>query len=574
MQKEILAFIIENNLSPFVNKKTLVRNSEDSIYKTKDAKAVHNKLISQISQNFLFSDTNSILDSFYFTDKIAEIKKRQEFFKTITKNLNNSFLREIQNPKPTWSPKYEVLAITSNEKTFMELKQLGCPTRYVTTPDDIRDLESVDIIQAVDCDELERYLEQLNQTIMLNSTDDVYLERYLETLSGWKKNLDVIENNTSNPEIKEIVTKLKELLALIDSAKIEKVTTEKIEQAIETINENISERIKTVSISGKELFEMLSKGSFSKEIYNIIDEEIEKTGLDGGLFNKTIPVALNEEEADKFIRKQDSNEFVSLSEKIKRKANELKQVPEKLEKLEHLLLLEDFYSGISQYIKEEYKIPEHGEEFLFIDSKNLFLDKPQPISFLLNNTHKCSILTGANSGGKTTLLEHIIQLISLFQLGLPVSGEIKMPLFTDVYYFAKNKGSISKGAFETLLTQMSKINPGKQTIILADEIESVTEPGVAGKVLCATAEYFIKKSCYVIIATHLGQEIQKSLPQNARIDGIEAKGLDENYELIVNHNPVLGRLAHSTPELIIEKMARSKSDSNEYINYVFGWIKK
>jgi dsDNA-specific endonuclease/ATPase MutS2 len=147
-----------------------------------------------------------------------------------------------------------------------------------------------------------------------------------------------------------------------------------------------------------------------------------------------------------------------------------------------------------------------------------------------------------------------------------------MPIFSEVYYFAKNKGSISKGAFETLLTQMSKINPGKQTLILADEIESVTEPGVAGKVLCATADYFIKKGCFLVIATHLGQEIYKNLPSGARIDGIEARGLDENYELIVHHNPILGKLAHSTPELIIEKMARSKQ--SDYISFVFESLRK
>ena len=135
-----------------------------------------------------------------------------------------------------------------------------------------------------------------------------------------------------------------------------------------------------------------------------------------------------------------------------------------------------------------------------------------------------------------------------------------MPIFSEIYYFAKNKGSASKGAFETLLTQMAGIKPGSRTLILADEIESVTEPGVAGKVICATAEYFLNKDCFLVIATHLGQEIQKNMPRFSRIDGIEAKGLDENFDLIVDHNPVLGRLASSTPELIIEKMANSKPE--------------
>ncbi len=108
---------------------------------------------------------------------------------------------------------------------------------------------------------------------------------------------------------------------------------------------------------------------------------------------------------------------------------------------------------------------------------------------------------------------------------------------------------MSKGAFETLLTQMSEIQPGEKTLILADEIEAVTEPGVAGEIIVSTAEYFIEKNCFLVIATHLGQEVKDLLPDKCRIDGIEARGLTENYELIVDHNPVLGKLANSTPEM-------------------------
>jgi dsDNA-specific endonuclease/ATPase MutS2 len=179
---------------------------------------------------------------------------------------------------------------------------------------------------------------------------------------------------------------------------------------------------------------------------------------------------------------------------------------------------------------------------------------------VLDQGTRCSILTGANSGGKTTLLEHIVQLISLQQLGLPVKGIVSLPLFTEVYYFAKNKGSATKGAFETLLHQLASIVPGKHTLILADEIEAVTEPGVAGRMICATVEYFLQEGCFLVIATHLGQEIQPLLPAGSRIDGIEAKGLTDTFELIVDHTPVLGRLARSTPELIIQRLAYISSE--------------
>jgi hypothetical protein len=570
MQKEIIKFIIENNLGPFNS--SSIKSEEESIYKTKDGKSIHNKVISSICKNFIFEDSSKILNLFSFIDNPVELKKRQEFFKGITRNLDNSFLKDIKTPTSNWSPKYDITAVTSNEKTFLELKSLGCPVKYITSSEDVANLEGCDIIQVVDCEEFQTYLEQLNQAIFINKIEDVYLERYLEMLSGWKKNLEILNDNVSDSEMKELIISLKNLISLTNSNSEEKITMEKVESALEEINDEISEKIKNISISGSQLFEMLSKNNLSKEILEIIDKEIEKTGLAEELFNKTIPVTLDEKEVAKVMREQDSNEFVIFSEKIKRKSQELKSIPEKIKRIENIILLIDFYAGISKFIKEGYRPAEISDIFLMEDSMNIFLENAQPISFILDNGHKCSILTGANSGGKTTLLEHVIQLISLFQIGLPISGNVKMPLFSEIYYFAKNKGSISKGAFETLLTQMSKINPGKQTLILADEIESVTEPGVAGKVVCATAEYFIKKGCFLVIATHLGQEIQKNLPALARIDGIEAKGLDENYELIVSHNPILGRLAHSTPELIIEKM--TKAGNNAYIHHIFSSVKK
>jgi dsDNA-specific endonuclease/ATPase MutS2 len=574
MQKELVEFIIENKLSPYNRNKTPIKEESESIFKTRDAKSIHNKVINKIAENFFFSDTSCLLDAFKFTQSAGEIKMRQTFFSSIPKEIKNDFLAEIKIPESSWKPKYDIVAVTENEKTFIELKKLNVPVKYLTSEEDVMDLENCDIVQAVDCENFQPYLEQLNQIIFVNDVSDVYLERYVELLSGHKKNLEVLEKNEASEEVKRIIEELKPLLLLTSEAKTEKLSRDFVENALERINDNISERIKNVSVSGSALFEMLSKNSLSRELMDIIEEEIEASGIAEEIFNKSIPVTLDEQEFNKIVKEQDSNAFVNVSEKIKRNSTELKKVPEKLARLENLLLMIDFYAGITKFIKEDFSYPEFSEEMLILDSRNIFLESPQDISFLLDNQSRCSILTGANSGGKTTLLEHVIQIISLFQLGLPASGKIKMPVFTEVYYFAKNKGSMNKGAFETLLTQMSKIETGKQTLILADEIESVTEPGVAGKILCATSEFFIKKNCFLVIATHLGREIKEHLPNGARIDGIEAKGLDENYELIVNHNPVLGRLAHSTPELIIEKMANTPKTKSEYIDFIFKWVKK
>ena len=41
---------------------------------------------------------------------------------------------------------------------------------------------------------------------------------------------------------------------------------------------------------------------------------------------------------------------------------------------------------------------------------------------------------------------------------------------------------------------------------------------------------------------------------DVRVDGIEAQGLDENYNLIVDRTPRIDYFAKSTPELILKRM--------------------
>ncbi len=64
--------------------------------------------------------------------------------------------------------------------------------------------------------------------------------------------------------------------------------------------------------------------------------------------------------------------------------------------------------------------------------------------------------------------------------------------------------------------------------------------------------------------THLGEEIISSirsiedkLPEDMRVDGIEAKGLDESLELIVDRQPVFYKAGKSTPELIVERLSKT-----------------
>lgn len=574
MEKEMIQLVRENSLSPFGKSRTALKFWGKNIFKTSDARAVHKRVLSKIYSEFVFPETGNLIGYFGFTNKIEDIKKRQEFFKKIKEEKipENSFLSGLAVPKREWKPKYDVIVVTENMNTFNELKKEGCPVQIILSERDILELEGRDLVQAIDCEEFSLALEKLPQVIFLNSHEEAYLERHLEHLSAWKKNLEFLKDKPIPQEIKELIEELFPLLELIEEKSLKKISKDEIESKIRNINQKISSKLKEMTISGDSLMEILQRGVFPSEIKNMLHNYLKEEDVPLNFVQIGIPIRMDEEEVEKAIQKQNSEGYLEISKRIKKNSGRISEIPNKLKELENKLLLFDFKSGISKLMREAESFPEFSDELSIEDSENILLPNPKKISFILNQENRCSILTGANSGGKTTLIEHIIQIIALFHLGLPIRGNAKVPLFTEVYYFAKNKGAMDRGAFENLLEQMSGITPGKSTLILADEIESVTEPGVAGKIISATAEFYIKKSCFLIIATHLGQEIQKVLPQFARIDGIESKGLDEKMNLIIDHNPIIGRLANSTPELIVEKLAYSRKE--DYFKHIHEYLKK
>ena len=69
----------------------------------------------------------------------------------------------------------------------------------------------------------------------------------------------------------------------------------------------------------------------------------------------------------------------------------------------------------------------------------------------------------------------------------------------------------------------------------------------------------IKESnSYGVIVTHMARELMNYT--RIRVDGIEAKGLDENYNLIVNRTPKMNFLTKSTPELILKRIYEKSDD--------------
>ena len=96
------------------------------------------------------------------------------------------------------------------------------------------------------------------------------------------------------------------------------------------------------------------------------------------------------------------------------------------------------------------------------------------------------LLTGANSGGKTTLLETLAQISIMTQMGLPVCAyEARVQIVDEVYFFSK-KRSLDAGAFESFLnTFMPIVTLETDKLILLDELEAITELEAAVKIIAS-----------------------------------------------------------------------------------------
>ena len=167
-----------------------------------------------------------------------------------------------------------------------------------------------------------------------------------------------------------------------------------------------------------------------------------------------------------------------------------------------------------------------------------------------------TLLSGVNSGGKTSTLDLVALVVVLAQTGLPVPADrVELERFSELHYYAKTQGTLDAGAFESTLRDFRGLADGAANrLVLVDELESITEPGASAKIVAGILEALEEQAATAVFVSHLAREIRAAADFDVAVDGIEALGLEDG-ELVVNRSPVKDHLARSTPELIVEKLA-------------------
>ncbi|WP_418285370.1 MutS-related protein [Halorubrum sp. DTA46] len=212
------------------------------------------------------------------------------------------------------------------------------------------------------------------------------------------------------------------------------------------------------------------------------------------------------------------------------------------------------------------------------NARNLFVgDDVQPVSYAVGSHSlsdasgvasaetpptgdRVSVLTGANSGGKTTLLETLCAVALLTSMGLPVPAEEAEVGSFDRIVFHRRHASFNAGVLEsTLKSVVPPLVEDGRTLMLVDEFEAITEPGRAADLLNGLVTLTVDRGALGVYVTHLAEDLSP-LPDAARIDGIFAEGLTNDLELRVDYQPRFGTVGKSTPEFIVSRLVANARD--------------
>ena len=371
---------------------------------------------------------------------------------------------------------------------------------------------------------------------------------------------------------------------------------ERVEEAVAWANAELKRRIESSSLTlaGDDLLSALGRGGDLRELFksrmgetfaDVLKEarrrassDLNLAGAERASIDEIISSEVRyplEEDREALIRFLGELRRRAEAKRLKSRRDLARDLAGKWSLVESLTIaLLEFDVGFSLgcfAIKRGLKMPSFVDDpcIGFSEGRNLFLDDPEPVSYsvgptgFVGSTERTAILSGVNSGGKTTLVELLAQVAILAHMGFPVPAtSCRLSIFDSLYFFGKSRGTLGAGAFETTIRKFSVLAGRGRRLVLADELEAITEPGASAKIIASLLDELSCGGSVAIFVSHLAEDVARFVKTPLRIDGIEARGLDENYQLIVDRNPRYHHLAKSTPELIIERLART-ADGDE-----------
>ncbi len=356
-----------------------------------------------------------------------------------------------------------------------------------------------------------------------------------------------------------------EVLALLSTLHMEPPVPrdEALEAIVGRLNEALKERLSRLSLEGTELVELLERGLPRRleEVFLEVLEEgqeeiLRRTGLRIHL-EPAYPLALEAEEVEAALRASRQRAKMAAFEALQRAARLLATREEEVREAHRRALEFDFETALGRFALEyDLQSPRWGQGLRLRGALHLGLadaEDAQRVDYTLPSEDRISLLTGANSGGKTTLLETVAQACILGAMGLPVNAREAVLEPVDACYYFSRQRPLSAGALEGFLTSFMPLAlDGDRKVVLADELEAMTEPEAAAAVVASFLDLLRESGSYAVVVTHAARAIAGRT--EVRVDGIEARGLDGDFNLLVDRTPKPNHIARSTPELILQRL--------------------
>lgn len=584
---------------------------------TEEAVRIYESLMGELARSVHTEYAKQKLSTLFPSSCREMIEENRRFAESAISSaellIDSDLARHLSNMKPLRKSggarvRNRAVAVDS-ASTFRALKE-----REVDRIVDVHLVESLrelrDLAQGYD---RVTFLGETLDTIALHdveeaeSDDDWYLvpERVLhryqenqEVLDSILKAAEILESSevASFEGLEELAMGVSKLKAEEDPevSRLDRLITEleeRVDEAVVWANAELKRRIESssVTLAGDDLLSALGRSGDLREVFRSrmgetftevlkaardrASSDLELVGAERASLDEIISSEV------RFPLEEDREAMVRLLRELRKKAEakrlksrrdlarDLMGAWSRVEAL-HTALLE-FDAGFSLgcfALSRNLMMPSFVEDACigFSEGRNLFLGDPEAVSYsvgltgLVEPSERTAILSGVNSGGKTTLIELVAQIVILAQMGLPVpAASCRLCVFQSLYYFGKSRGTLGAGAFETAIKKFSVLANDERKLVLADELEAITEPGASAKIIASLLDELSRGGSVAIFVSHLAEDVARFAETDLRIDGIEAQGLDENDQLIVDRNPLYHRLAKSTPELIIERLART-----------------
>lgn len=519
-----------------------------------------------------------------------------KFVQELTEEQLEQLIENLSRLKPLVLPgrrkfRDRVIA-TDSVEVYTEVKNEYCDVLLIEDPGDISVLEQYPLVFYVYTGESSLYEYLLEYSEMQFLFEDFSLEEVIPEL----KIEQFIQNEKTIVLMWEIskilqvedakLTEIRDaLLTVKGETKVEEINIDSLVAELEKdVNRKFDEAMKQeqVELKGNQILSMMQemhtdpmqalKRSIPDSVVSLYDRLIseanrtltEKIGMQAEVFSLELIYPIEADQSKCEELKDDMQKTESLKAfRAKRNAARIGKYWDYILQKEREMHELDFQTALGRFFSDYRMNSPHFVDngLSFKDGRNVLLRNPQPVSYKIGDTphgfataDRVAVLTGANSGGKTTLLETMLQIQILAQMGFYIpADEGFCPLVAEIMYLRKPK-SQDAGAFESTITRLVPLALSQtKKLVLIDELEAITEPGSAAKILASFLNFLAEnENTLCVLVTHLGKEISELTA--VRVDGIEATGLDEHLELIVDRQPVFNTLGKSTPELIVEKL--------------------